>query len=246
MGKIPVALQLYSIRDECAKDLPGTLEKVAKMGYDGVEFAGFYGCGAADLRKILDDNGLKTAGAHVGIDTLTGGEMPRSIEYHLALGNRFLIVPGLPGDLTTSAKAWLSAAARFNELAAALRPHGLQTGYHNHGVEFAPVDGEIPWNIFFDNTDPGVVMQLDMGNALEGGADPVPYLERYPGRATTVHLKEYPDGLIGEGAVRWDDVFRLCEQPGSTEWYIVEQEGDKYPPLQYVDLWLRKFRALGK
>jgi len=245
MGKIPVALQLYSVRNECANDLPGTLEKVAKFGYDGVEFAGFYGYSAVDLRKILDDNGLKAAGAHVGLETLTGDELAKSIEYHKTIGNRFAIVPGLSGE-RSSREAWLNTAKTFNELAAALRPHGLQTGYHNHGVEFSPVDGEIPWDIFFGNTDPDVVMQLDMGNALEGGADPIPFLERYPGRATTVHLKESPDGLIGEGDVRWDDVFRLCEQPGNTEWYIVEQEGDKYPPLQYVDLWLQKFRALGK
>jgi sugar phosphate isomerase/epimerase len=246
MARIPVALQLYSVRHECERDLPGTLASVAKMGYDGVEFAGFYGYSAGDLRKLLEDNGLKTAGAHVGLDTLSGDELARSIDFHRELGNRFLIVPGLPDHLRSSRAAWLETAARFNAVADALRPHGLRTGYHNHTVEFAPMDGEKPWDTLFGNTAFDVVMQIDTGNALEGGADAAEYLERYPGRATTVHLKEFPDGLIGEGNVRWNEVFRLCEQPGNTEWYIVEQEGDKYPPLEYVDRWLQKFRAMGK
>ena len=93
-------------------------------------------------------------------------------------------------------------------------------------------------------------MQLDTGNALHGGADPVPFLERYPGRAVTVHLKEYSKGhrkaLIGEGDVCWEDVFRLCETVGGTEWYIVEQESYAHPPLECVDRCLRALKAMGK
>ena len=93
-------------------------------------------------------------------------------------------------------------------------------------------------------------MQLDTGNALVGGGDPVETLERYPGRALTVHLKEYSatddKALIGEGEVRWDDVFGLCETTGGTKWYIVEQETYAYPPLKCVDLCLRNLRAMGQ
>lgn len=246
MGKIPVAVQLYCVRHECERDLPGTIAQIAKAGFDGVEFAGFHGHGATEVRKIVEDNGLKVAGAHVPIESLIGDELPKTIEYHLELGNRFLIIPYLPESYRGSKAAWLKTAGLVNELAAALRPHGLRTGYHNHNFEFTPVDGEIPWDTFFGNTDPDVVMQFDTGNALDGGGIAADFLGRYPGRATTVHLKESPDGLIGEGDVNWEEVFRLCEQPGNTEWYIVEQEGDKYPPLEYVDRWLQKLRALGK
>jgi len=94
------------------------------------------------------------------------------------------------------------------------------------------------------------VMQLDTGNALHGGANPIPFLERYPGRATTVHLKAYSStnskALIGEDEVCWDDVFALCESTGGTEWYIVEQESYAFPPLECVDKCLQNLRKMGK
>ncbi len=117
-------------------------------------------------------------------------------------------------------------------MAERLQPYGMRTGYHNHWVEFQPMDGELPWDTFFGNTRHDVIMQLDIGNALHGGGDPIPYIARYPGRAITVHLKEHsatdPTALIGEGDVPWQRVFDLCEREGKTEWYIVEQESYKY------------------
>jgi sugar phosphate isomerase/epimerase len=250
MGKIPIALQLYSIREDCAKDLPGTLKAVADMGYDGVEFAGYHDYSAEDLRKMLDDLGLKVAGAHLGIDTLLGDKFQETVDFNKTIGNRFLIVPGLPGEYTSSRDAWLKTAGIFNEISAKCRALDCWTGYHNHHTEFTELDGEMPWDTFFGNTDKDVVMQLDTGNALHGGADVVPFLERYPGRALTVHLKEYSatndKALIGEGDVRWDVIFDLCETSGATEWYIVEQESYAYPPLECVDRCLQKLRELGK
>jgi len=250
MAKIPIGLQLYSVRHDCERDLPGTLEAVAKMGYDGVDFAGYYGYEAKEIRTMLDDLGLKTCGGHLGLDTLLGDELKRTVEFQRILGNKYLIVPGLPESRRNSRAAWAETAALFNEIAGKLEPDGMLTGYHNHAVEFTPMDGEMPWDTFFGNTRKEVIMQLDMGNALHGGADPVPFLEKYPGRAITVHLKEYSKtnnkALIGEGEVRWDDVFRLCETIGGTEWYIVEQESYAYPPLECVDRCLKALREMGK
>jgi sugar phosphate isomerase/epimerase len=250
MARIPIALQLYSIRDDCANDLPGCIEAVAKMGYDGVEFAGYHGFSAAELAKMVTDNGMKVAGTHIGIDTLLGDEFERSVEFHQALGNKFPIVPGLPGEYTCCPDAWKKTAETFNEISAKLKPLGMYTGYHNHHTEFTPMDGQLPWDIFFSNTIQDVVMQLDSGNALMGGADVVPFVERYPGRALTVHLKEYSatndQALIGEGDVRWAELFELCETIGATQWYIVEQESYAFPPMQCVDLCLKKLRELGK
>ena len=250
MAKIPIGLQLYSVRKDCERDLPGTLKAVAKMGYDGVDFAGYYGYEAKEIRSMLDDLGLKTCGGHLGLDTLLGDELKRTVEFQRILGNKYLIVPGLPESRRNSRAAWAETAALFNEIAGKLEPDGMLTGYHNHAVEFTPMDGEMPWDTFFGNTRKEVIMQLDMGNALHGGADPVPFLEKYPGRAITVHLKEYSKtnnkALIGEGEVRWDDVFRLCETIGGTEWYIVEQESYAYPPLECVDRCLKALREMGK
>jgi sugar phosphate isomerase/epimerase len=244
MTQIPVALQLYAVRNECATNLDDTLRRVGAMGYDGVEFAGFHNHDAAEVRRMLDNAGLKVAGAHVPLEQLLPDKFDDTVAFHQEIGNRFLIVPGVGGEHGGSRESWLKTAALFNDIAARLRPHGMSTGYHNHTVEFVPFDGgETPWDLFFGNTDADVVMQIDTGNALDGGAIASVYLEKYPGRARTVHLKEYPDGLIGEGKVAWNDVFRLVEAQGKTEWYIVEQEGDKYPPLEYVELWLKKLKS---
>ncbi|GAB4522300.1 MAG: sugar phosphate isomerase/epimerase [Anaerolineae bacterium] len=250
MTRIPIALQLYSVREDCARDLAGTLEAVARMGYEGVEFAGYHGYSASQLRKLLDDLGLRVAGAHVGLDTLLGDELSRTIEFHQVLGNRFLIVPGLPEERRRSRAAWLETAALFNEIAEKVAEHGMAVGYHNHHIEFSPLEGELPWDTFFGNTRRDVVMQLDIGNAMHGGADPLVFLRRYPGRARSVHLKEYSatneKALIGEGDAPWAEVFALCESVGGTEWYIVEQESYAYPPLECVDRCLRALRAMGK
>ncbi len=250
MATIPIALQLYSVRTDCAEDLPATLEKVANMGYEGVEFAGYYDYEAEGLRKVLDDNGLICCGAHLRIETLLGDELMKTVEFNQVLGNPYLICPGLPEEYRDSRDAWLKTAGVFNEISARVRPLDMWTGYHNHHIEFTELDGELPWDTFFGNTDQDVLMQLDTGNALHGGADVVPFLARYPGRALTVHLKEYSatddKALIGEGDVRWDELFDLCETTGATRWYIVEQESYAYPPLECVERCLQRLRDMGK
>ncbi|MDQ3702941.1 MAG: sugar phosphate isomerase/epimerase [Chloroflexota bacterium] len=250
MATIPIALQLYSVRDECARDLPGTLKAVADMGYDGVEFAGYYGRSAPELRAMLDDLGLKVAGTHTGLKTVLDEELPQTIAFNQALGNRYLVVPGLPPERRDSRQAWLETARIFDGVAAQVEPLGMRVGYHNHAVEFQPLDGENPWDTLFSNTRPSVIMQLDLGNARHGGADPVPYLEKYPGRATTVHLKDYSStndkALLGEGDIPWDDVFRLCESTAGTQWYIVEQESYAYPPLECVRRCRENLKKMGR
>ncbi len=250
MARIPIALQLYSVRADCERDLPGTLAAVARMGYDGVEFAGYHGRSAQELRKMLDDLGLRVAGTHIGLDTLLGDALPATVEFNRTLGNHFLIVPGLAAERTASRAAWLETAHLFNGIAERLVPEGMLTGYHNHFTEFAPLEGELPWDTFFGNTRQDVVMQLDTGNARHGGGDPIPYVQRYPGRALTVHLKEWAQGwdraLIGEGDTRWEELFQLCETIGKTQWYIVEQENYALPPLECVERCLKTLRSWGK
>lgn len=250
MAKIPIALQLYSVRDDCQRDLPGVLSAVARMGYEGVEFAGYYGRNAKELKQLLDDNGLACCGTHIGLDTLLGDELQKTVEFNKTLGNPNLIVPGLSSEHTSSRASWLATAGIFNGIAERCKPLGMRTGYHNHFIEFQPLDGEMPWDTFFGNTTQDVVMQMDTGNCMHGHADPVPFLKRYPGRAITVHLKEYSatndKAQIGEGDVRWDEVFDLCENFGNTQWYIVEQESYALPPMQCVEVCLQNLRKMGK
>lgn len=258
MSKVPIGLQLYSVREECAKDLPKTLAAVAKMGYAGVEFAGYYNRSGAELKKMLDDNGLKCCGTHTGFDTLLGDALPRTIEFNQQIGNRYLIVPGIAEEKLRGAEA-LATVRQFNAIAEKLAPLGMQTGYHNHNTEFTAVDGAVPWDVFFRNTVASVVMQLDLGNGMSGEADLLAILRDYPGRQATVHLKPYSRKLakesgfnagfrplIGEDDVPWADVFALCEGQGRTQWYIVEYESDAYPPLEAVKRCLGALRSMGK
>jgi sugar phosphate isomerase/epimerase len=257
MPKVPIALELYSVRNECAADLPGTLKAVADMGYEGVEFAGYHGYSAEDLRKMLDDLGLICCGSHLGINTLIGDELLKTAEFNRILGNPYLICPGLPAEYTASRAAWQKTAALFNEISAIVRPLGQWVGYHNHHTEFTPLDGELPWDTFFGGTVSDVVMQLDTGNALRGGSHVNQFVERYPGRCLTVHLKPYsveaakenPDlgyrPLIGDDSVPWAELLELCETIGKVQWYIVEYESDLFPPLEAVDKCLQRLRAMG-
>jgi sugar phosphate isomerase/epimerase len=225
--KIPVGLQLYSLRKECAKDLPGMIAAVAKIGFRGVEFAGYHNRPAKDLRKLLDDHGLVCCGTHTALKTLLPDEWKATVEFNQTLGNKFLIVPSLPHDRVATAQACRDTAKLFGELAAKGKECGMRVGYHAHGGDFKKIDGETIWDLFFGNTGPDVVMQLDTGNCLVGGGDPVAMLKKYPGRATTIHLKEHGGpkaAAIGEGVVPWTEVFNLCETIGGTEWYIVEHE----------------------
>lgn len=244
--KIPIGLQLYSVRHECEKDLPRVIKAVADMGYKGVEFAGYYKRSAAELRKLLDDHGLVCCGTHTPRPTLNPDQLEATIEFNKTLGNKYLVVPSISGKTKA---AWLEQANYFNEAADKVKSHGMLVGYHAHGHDFQPVEGEIPWHLFFGNTKKEVIMQLDTGNCLSGGADPVEVLKKYPGRATTIHLKEHggpPEAVIGGGDVKWPEVFAFCEQQGGTEWYIVEHERKRPDPLAEVKRCLEALKGMGK
>ncbi len=247
--KIPLGLQLYSVRHDCQKDLPRVIEAVAKMGYDGVEFAGYYGRKANELRKLLDDAGLKCCGTHTGLNTLGDDALEATIEFNKTLGNKYLIVPGLPGANRGSVKALKETAKFFTETAAKVKPHGMVVGYHAHGGDFKKFDGQTGWDILFSNAADDVVMQLDIGNCIGGGGDPIAVLKKFPGRSATIHLKEHggkPEAVVGEGDVDWKQVFKLCETTGRTEWYIVEHERGAGKPLENVKRCIDNLRKMGK
>jgi len=242
-GKIPVGLQLYSLRDQCATDLPGMLVAVSKIGYKGVEFAGYHGRSAKELRKMLDDNGLVACGTHTPYESVFGDKLKETIEFNRTIGNKFLIVPWMSG--TESKQEWLDRAKLFNEIGDKLKPEGMWVGYHAHAHDFKQMDGVSAWDIFFGNTRPEVVMQLDTSNCCEGGADPVAVLKKYPGRARSIHIKAFgggADAVIGEDKVDWKAVFAFCEGKGGTQWYVLEHESAKDP----LDAVKRSYEALRK
>jgi sugar phosphate isomerase/epimerase len=235
--KMPIALQLYSIRQECKKDFKATLAAVAKMGYDGVEFAGYYDTPAADLRKTLDDLGLKAAGTHIGINALLGDELKKTVEFNKTIGNSFLIVPGLPEEWTKTAENWADTARLVEEVAVKLAPEGMWVGFHNHSAELADFNGRRAWDILYGSTKK-VVMQMDTGNALYAGVEPLGFMKKYPGRQQSVHMKEYSVAKgwvpLGEGDVDWKGVVSFCKSAGDTRCFVVEFENEAYPVMETV------------
>jgi sugar phosphate isomerase/epimerase len=245
---VPVGVQLYSVRAECQKDFPKTIEAVAKMGYQGVEFAGYYEYSAKDMRKLLDDNGLKCCGTHTAMDTVLGDKLKETMEYNQILGNPNLIVPWLPEEYRNSKEAWVKTAGIFNEISEKVKPSKMRVGYHNHAVEYEPMEGEIPWDILAGNTNKEVILQIDTGNAGHAGANAVDYIKKYPGRSVTIHIKAYSStnekALIGEDEINWLELFSICETTGGTEWYIIEEEKDAYPPLEGIQKSLENYNKL--
>ena len=249
--RIPVGLQLYSVRHDCGKDKGKNLTKVvkavAKMGYEAVEFAGYYRWKPKDLRKLLDDNGLKCCGTHTGIGALLGGSFQRTVDFHKTIGCKFIIAPGMPGKYTKTADGWKKAAEVFNEVAAKLKPLGMYCGYHNHSSEFRKMGDTTPWDIFFGNTVKEVVMQLDTGNCMGGRGDPVAIMKKYPGRQLTLHMKEHGGDaktVVGEGTCPWKEIIKLARTTGGTRWHIIEHERSGQEPLVAVAKCLVNFRKI--
>lgn len=229
--KIPLALQLYSVRADCKTDFDAALAQVAVMGFTGVEFAGYYNYAEkpADLRKRLDFLGLKAAGTHIGTDTLRGDALKKTIEFHQAIGCKFLIVPSSP-DASDPEKS-KAFAETLNQAAATLKPLGMACGFHNHAGEFKKDGDNTYWDLLAQRTTKDVILQQDCGWTMTAGYDPVEYVKKYPGRTRTVHFKPTvkkeettKKPIFGQDSVDWPGVLAACQSVGATEWIVLEQE----------------------
>ena len=243
-----VGLQLYSVRDDCAKDLPGVLKAVAGMGYTGVEFAGYYGRTAEELRKMLDENKLKCYGSHVELNALLGDNLDKTVAFCKVLGCKFVVVPWLPEERRNSRQAILQTVQLFNDVAKKLEPQGMIVGWHNEDYEFKQIDGATIWDTFWSKADKRVGMEFDTGNALSAGEQAAPYLMKYPRQVLAAHVKDYSTtnktALLGEGDEHWNEVIPILKKKTATRWFIIEQESYGAPPLVCVEKCLRNFEKL--
>ncbi|MCL1986700.1 MAG: sugar phosphate isomerase/epimerase [Firmicutes bacterium] len=248
-------VELFSVRDELAKDLWGTLRKVKAMGYDAVEFFWEFNHTAQELKAALDDTGLVCCGWHTPWHYVQDDRLISTITYNKVLGNNEIVIPGLPNECTNSKAAWLETAQKFNEIAKKLAPYGMNLAYHNHGGEFQNLEGDLPIHYFFDNTDACVGLQMDNGNAWTAGPNTDVYnpIIRYAGRARTLHHKPFSlktghATMIGEDDIDWGKYFKLCReyQPNIT-WHIVEYEcSEKFSQFDGIKLCIDNLRKLEK
>lgn len=250
MPKIPIALQMYTLRDDTEKDFAGTIRKVAEIGYAAVELAGHGNLSLHELSSLLADNHLKVAGSHIGLDRLEN-ELPKVIEESLALGNRYVVVPYLAEERRRTAEDYKKVAGILNSLGETLQASGLTLCYHNHDFEFQTLDnGQIGEDILLENTEPALVKaEVDTYWVLKGGQDPVAFVQKHTGRVPLMHLKDRDraDGSfapVGTGDLPLDAL--VAAAPGvGTEYLIVEQDVCKGPAIDAVTLSYNNLKAKG-
>lgn len=250
-GNIPVGLELYSVRNLLAKDLMGTVAGVAKMGYQCVEFYAPYYAWTPDyakqVRKELDGLGITCHSTHNDARTFTPDGLGKAIELNKILGTRYVVMAH-PGRVQ-GIDGWKHVVEMLNQSNQTLSAQGLHAGYHNHDLEWKPVDGQKPMELLAAGTDKSVMLQLDVGTCLETGNDPVAWIEKNPGRIRSMHVKDWsPEQgykvLTGEGVAPWKKIFAAAESVGGVEYYLIEQEGSRYPEMETADRCLKAYRAL--
>jgi sugar phosphate isomerase/epimerase len=249
---VPIGLELFSVRDELKKDLPGTLKAVANMGYECVEFfAPYYDWtpeNAKDVRKQLDDLKLKCYSTHNGMEQFSPEGLGKAIELNKILGTHYLVLAH-PGNSIKTLDEWKRVVNVLNTANHRMSSDGLHAGYHNHDLEWKPVDGQTPIELIAANTNKNIMLQLDVGTCLEAGNDPVAWIEKNPGRIKSIHLKDWsPDKgyrvLFGEGVAPWKKIFAAAESAGGVDYYLIEQEGSDYPELETAERCLVAYRNL--
>ncbi len=248
---IPIGLELYSVRHDLEKDLMGTVRGVAKMGYECVEFFDPYYHWTTDyakqVRKELDDLGVHCYSTHNSFKSFAPDGIGKAIELNQILGARYIVLAH-PGSVS-GLDGWKRVAETLNKANDTLARQGLHAGYHNHDLEWKPVDGQKPIELLAANTDKSIVLQLDVGTCLEAGNDPVAWIEKNPGRIRSMHCKEWsPEKgyrvLLGEGVGQWKKIFAAAEATGGIEYYLIEQEGSVYPEMETAERCLAAYRKL--
>ncbi|GGE49449.1 sugar phosphate isomerase [Pullulanibacillus camelliae] len=230
MGKI--GLQLYSVRDKTSEDFFGTIRKVGEMGYDGIQFAGFFNSTARELKAVMDEAGVVAAGSHMGLDALKGEQLEQTLMFNREIGNTLIICPALPQDYQESAEGYERAAELLNRVGETCQKQGFTFGYHNHAFEFTDLgEGVRGFDILFENTDPELVkMELDCYWVTHGGLDPEAVIRRYQERCVSLHIKDMKikDGEkvsteVGNGTLDIKRLLDVGDQYG-VKWFTVEQE----------------------
>ena len=245
----PLAVQMWTLRDLGIENLADTLRQLGRMGYGAVEFAGYGGHTARDVRRMLDDSAMVAAGAHVGIAQLEA-DFASVADFHAELGCRNLVVPGPPAGFERNAAGWIDLGKRISALQPQAADRGLSLHYHNHDSELNRFEGRMALDLLLQAAGPKTGAEIDVYWVRFAGDDPAEMISRHAGHCHMVHLKDMApaepphDVEVGEGTLNWDSIFHACREAG-IEWYIVELDNCNKPPLEAVELALRNLRRMG-
>lgn len=233
-----VALQMYTVRELTAQDYPGTLKRVAEIGYKAVQVTRPDPNSAGDIRKVMDDLGLESAGTHIGLNVIQDN-FQLAVDTTKALGTEWLVIPSIPKELREDAAKLKDTGRVFNELGAKLKEQGLKLAYHNHAFEFETYEGTTGYDLMFEQADPELVQnEIDTYWVQFGGEDPVGMLKRFSGRIEIVHFKDMGEGEdkpmvpVGEGILDWPAILDACQE-GGTRYVCIEQ--DRTEPLEPLE-----------
>ncbi len=250
--KLPVSLQMYTLRDDLARDFAGTVATVAQIGYAGVELAGYYGKNANEVKQIIDDNGLTVTGTHNPIESLENS-LDDVIEFNRTLQSPFVICPFLSADRRTDFAAYQKLGEKFNAIGAKLNEAGLTFCYHNHDFEFDKFGGDVyGFDALYAASDPELVqIEMDTYWVKKAGEDPAAYIRKYPNRVPLLHIKDMTPGdnptfaEVGEGIMDFKSIFAAAPV-GGAQVYVVEQDVCRdHPPLESVAISFRNLERMG-
>jgi sugar phosphate isomerase/epimerase len=248
MRRDQISLQLYTVREQTARDMPVTLRKISEIGYPAVEFAGYGDLAPHDLKIILDDLGLFASGVHVPLDSWETNPETVLADLH-ALGCTHAVLPSAPPDRRGDEASVARLAQDLNRWGKLCRQEGVTLSYHNHDFEFAPLGGTTMWDVLIRETDPRVVgLELDLYWIKYAGTDPETVLRDVGDRVSLVHLKDMaPDDTlsdlpVGEGTLPWSVLLEAADAAG-VEWFIAEQDNPR-DALEDVKTSLQYLRSL--
>lgn len=230
-----IGIQLYTIRKRLNDDFIGTMQKIAEIGYNSIETAGyshrkFYNYSPKDFKKFAGDLGLKALSSHANVQLDT---IDQTIEDTLEAGMEYLVKPWLDSSKFTSIDAYKKLADEFNVIGEKCKSSGLRFAYHNHAFEFEKIEGQLPYDILLENTNPDFMcMQLDTYWMIYGGYQPLDYFKKYPGRFELLHIKDMDNSPeresteIGNGIIDFKAIFKAQKQSGM-KYFFLEQEAFK-------------------
>jgi sugar phosphate isomerase/epimerase len=237
----PIGLQLYTVREMMKTDVPGTIAKVAAVGYKEVEMAGYFDQTPKQMRAILDSHGMTSPSSHISFDVTQNG-LPAAIDIAHTMGQSFLICPYLDDAQRKDPEIWKRSVDLFNTAGETCNKAGIQFCYHNHTFEFEPsavLGGKLPYDYLLENCDAKLVkMELDLCWITVAGADPLVYFKRYPGRFPLVHVKDWQGQggkmseqatrmrNVGQGDIDFKRIFAQSDEAGIKH-YVVENDAAK-------------------